>query len=106
MEQVTPVSSKVTKVQEKLMPETANVSHMKQYYPSDDQPLDSLVLKSEPEETNNYNIVLSDSERSDSAIVNTMLKDPAESENSTKSLGLLDNIPNGRESLNWDTQND
>lgn len=103
VEQVTPVSFKVTNVQGKLTTGTVHVSRMKQYYPGDEQPLDSLVLESKPGETHNDNVNLPDSKGSGSAIVNTIPKDPAESENSTK---ILDNTPNGKESLNWDTQND
>ena len=66
-----------------LTPRTVHVSRIKQYYPGDEQPLDSVILKSEPEETHNDNIVFSESEGSDSAIVNTMPEDPAESEKSS-----------------------
>ena len=103
VEQVIPVSFKVTNVQGKLTTGTVHVSRMKQYYPGDEQPLDSLVLESEPKETHNDNVSLSDSKGIGSAIVNTIPKDPAESENSTK---ILDNTSNAKESLNWDTQND
>ena len=94
----------VTNVQGKITPGTVHVCRMKQYYHGDEQLLDSLVTECEPEETHNDNISSSDSEGSDSAI--SMPKDLAESENSTKILELLDNTPNGKESLNWDTKND